>query len=62
MFEYCHELLGSSAFSLDEIIPEEDETWLISDPGSSREECVPISARERLTDIGNIGEMRDGLH
>lgn len=55
-------MLGSSYFSLDQIITEENETWLISDPCSSMEECITVSTRKRLPDIGDIGKMRDGLH
>jgi hypothetical protein len=53
-----YELSSTTDFSLDEIITEEDKTWLISDPGPSMQECIAISTRQRLTDIGNIGEMR----
>jgi hypothetical protein len=54
-------LLSSTDLSLYQVIPEEDETWLISDPGSGMEECIAISTREGLADIGDIGEMRDSF-
>jgi hypothetical protein len=55
-------LLCSSFFSLYEIITEEDETGLITDPGTCMEKCITVATRERLTDIGDIREMRDSLH